>query len=357
MTSFFSLNGKLYNRSDKIDNVKKINVGDPLCIEYKAFNIISDNFDRFGKSEIIIANHVKNTASKDRILQSITYYDDDARIIKKFGSSRGKYKIEKFDASEYGYPVCFYTPGYQGTVLNITTKIWEVDDRSKVSSVVKILSLGLAGVEKIYATPFIPLINEALGICSTIITNVNDHKELCDDHTIEFRVDSHNPSYSYTEPIYEGLYVCIPGYMDINKKKEIIRDYIVEDYGLYNIDNVNEGHYIEYPESYFIIQVVSIERKDLGDFDFTASATELVAKITNKSSNTEELTQQVLSMSKNAYDLGLIEILTNTYNKYLKTHSSDDKAQVIALYKQLSNSDKFSWFNSHFPDIVNLINN
>ncbi len=336
MAVFFLNNKQLYNLNNLPVGVTLIKVGDPLCVEYKSINIVSSKFDRIGKSEIIIANNVKNVASKDRTVQSVTYYDEDARVIKKhIGSSKGVYKVTNFDASEYGYKTCAYFPGYQGTALSITTKMLEVDDYSSLSKVFKLLTLGVSSIGQLSGSPLIPLVNEAMLLCSTLITNLDAYTELCEEHTLALYTGA---------PV--GLYVCIPELTDINLKKKLIQDYIVEDLGLYQVIN---GIYSEYNDSYFILEVSNQPRKDLCDFDFAASTADVISKITSKDVN---VTDQIVTLSRQAYDMGLIQVVTGAYQTYLASGLDVDKQQLVALYRQLASGPMLSWFNGHFPGIA-----
>lgn len=348
MTSFYTHvnGGQLYDRNSVPSGIEQVKTGDPLTIEYKIINISSSDFDRFGKSEIVISNAIKNVASKDRTLQSVVYYDQNASVIKKHkGSSKGIYKITSFNAKNFGFPVACYLPGYQNTDLTITISAQEIDDFSMITNVLNIAK-SITGLVSTTAVPYITLANDVLGVCSLLIDNIDTNKSLCEDFTIQF--------FNTNIPIYVGSYVCIPGLTDINVKKQIIKNYIVEDNGLYKII---DGVYQEYDETYYILQVSNNPRTDLVDYDYLSSAADIISQITPKAGNTSICTQ-LLNTAKDAYDLGLIQTLSSTYDQFLNTNRDDVRLQVVALYRQLSSSsqERFNWFNTSFPDIGKMIN-
>jgi len=352
MTTLYCFQGKLYSPlanvlNDNVD-VDVVQIGLPLTCEYKTISISSSHFDRIGKSQIMIVTNVKNEATKNRVVDSITYQDDSVKPKKKrMFSSKGKYRINTFDASQYGYPVCFHTPGYQGTTITITTKMWEIDDYTSLKTAMNILGESVSALSSVCGIPYITLANDAIGIGQKILTNDVSHTDLDEDHTIEVRTSSTGRG------PYQGDYICIPGLDDINEKRKIIKEYIYEEGGLYK--KVGE-EYIEYDGTYFVLNISCDERKDLHDFDFTASATDLLSKLASPKTKFNEISNDIINMSKDAYDMGLVEILKNTYDVYVRDPKKEDLAQIIALYRQLiSSSKKRDWFDNSFPEIKKLV--
>lgn len=319
----------------------RVKVGDPLTIEFKRVKVVSKKFDTFGKSEVMIVNHVKNLQTKERALESITYYDDDAKVKKVKSNStfsrKQYFSVGPFDASEYGNPVIFHTPGYQGTTIVITTKFWELNSRSTFDAITGTISgiLGLASS----ASPYITIASEAFGITCNIISGSISHHELDTEHTLQL-------SFRGDKPLVTGLYVCIPNLNDLNFKKEMLRDYFVEDGIL--ATKIND-RYVEYTGTYFILQVSNISRDELADFDFTASSSDLLQQLDVSSST--NVKESVLQLSRDAYDMRLIEKLKTTYDTFCANNLEETRLQGVALYKQLAKSDMYDWFNENFGHI------
>jgi len=348
MTTLYSFQGKIFSRNTVVDYVRKIKIGEPLTCEYKTISIVSNKFDRFGKSQIMIVNNVKNKATKDRIVQSITYYDQKAKPKKdRKLTSNGRYKITVFDASQYGYPVCFYTPGYQGTEITITTNIWEVDDNTEIKLVLNLLSSGLTSLASLAGIPYLTLASDAISIGQKVLVKDVDHTELNDNHTFKLSCNDE-------DNLYLGYYICIPELDDINIKNDIIKNYMLVENGLYKLV---DGKFIEYDQTYFVIYINNQNRKDLTDFDYEATNADLMSMLTSNKTNYNELTDKITNMSKDAYNMGLVQLIKNNYDNYLKTNDESIKAQVIALYNQLvsSSKDVLDWFDKSFPEIKKLI--
>lgn len=316
---------------------------DPVTVEFKRIHIYSNRFDKFFTSEVMVVTHVKNAASKDRVLEAITYFDDDAAIRKKDFFS-GTYSIGPFDASEYGYPVCFHTPGYQETVITVTTKFWELNDSKIYTQIINFIKKGLNMLSIPGYASYITVADAVLDVTSNIITDVIKHVELVPEHTIEFRTDSVN------NPFYTGTYVCFPGMNSIAVKNKIRDEYTLCDYILIDKDQN------EYSGSYFVIEISNKPRNDLADFDYTSSTADILKKLnTNGNGNvTEELSNSISALARDAYDLALIKLIRTNYENYIKTQSNDDKLETIALYKQLQKSSQIDWFNQQYPEIQQL---
>lgn len=347
MDVFYINDGELlqWNESLLENGISKVEIGDPLTVEYKRIHIKSNRFDAIGKSEVMIVNHIRNQQTKERSMESITYYDDDAttRGDSYFGNK--VWSVGPFDSSEYGNPVCFHTPGYQGTVLSITTKMWEIDDPILLKKGLEILS-SVVGVIK-SAHPVLEIANTGLGFSTKIIRGYIGHSELAPEHTLELRLDS-------DKPLIPGKFICIPNLETINQKYNILNNYFVEDNMLIK---KNDGNYTEYGGTYFIIHVDNEERKDLEDFDFTASSADILKMIQND--NMQEIQKTLLEINRDSYDLKIIELIKTKYDDWIASEEdkgSDIYKEVIALYKQLGLSKKKEWFDDSFPEISSDLN-
>ena len=345
MRTFYVLNKKLkpWNR-DLLNepNIKSVKVGDPLTVEYKRIHIMSNNFDYFGKSEVMVVNHIRNKQTKERSLESITYYDDDSETK---GSLFGKqsWSVGPFDPSEYGNPVCFHTPGYQGTTILITTKMWEINDPTIIKSGIT-FAQSLLGIAK-SASPFLEIVDTSLGITSKVISGYIGHKELSSEHTLELRLDS-------DYPLLPGKYVCVPNLFDINERKRMVKDFFLEDNHLVKLDE--KGNLVEYEETYFIIKVSNYERLDLNDFDFTASSADLLEMV-QKTNDINKLQQELININRDSYNLNLMEQIKQKYDDWVVKGDNKYIQETVALYKQLGTSGIKNWFDENFPFIADSV--
>ena len=345
--------GKLHSWNNDIKSLdSKIKIGDPLTIEYIRVHIVSDNFDYWGNSELMIVNYVKNEANKDRAMETITYHDDD---LKPNESEDGikSFSIGPFDNSEYGHPVCFHTPGYQGTVISLTTKLWELDDSGMIDTAYNLLS-GSIGFMSTFAKGgaiYFSIADDILGITNLVLQKTVKHDKLAEDHNMEFRLDRED------RPLLCGRYVCFPNLRDINVKHEILEEYHME--GDILMRRGDDGKLYEYDDTYFVLEISNNKRDDLSDFDYTSSASDLLEKLySNDKEQTEELHNSIVKLARDSYDISLFELIKSKYDDYVNNGKSDaDLLQLKALYNQLGNSARKEWFDSNFPDIIVLLNN
>lgn len=339
--------------------IRRISVGDPLTVEFKRVRIVSNKFDMFGKSEVMIVNHVKNRATKDRAMQQITYYDDSAdtkRIAKSKGiGGKKSYTVDVFEADEYGCPIVIHLPGYESTIIDITTQFWEIDDTHMIADITGLIQKGLSLIGA--AVPgygaYFTIASGIAGVGSRIIASAIQHRELAPDHTLQLRMDDAK------KPLYVGIYICVPG-TDINEMDVIARDYIVRDYQLLR-KNASTGLWVEYEGTYFVLNISNDKRADLADFDYTASASDILSKLYNPSTdNTQALHADIVNLASDSYKLGLLKILQQKYATYVATpETSADRAGQLAVLKALYNQipkDEVDWFNSTVPQIAALFN-
>lgn len=324
MTTLFLNEGKL----DKVNNViPNIKYGDPVTIEYKRIKLVSSKFDILGKSQIMIVNYVKTIQTKEKTLQSITYYDENVITDESWYKRKKSFAIGPFDPSEYGNPVCFYTPAYQNEEITINTQFWEIDKGNAVRDTLKVaqncISLGKATP---YGTYF-EIANELVGSSGKIITSFIKHKEMSKEHIFEFN----------NENMSVGTYICLPQVKDINIRNYIIENYHIEDNML--VRKVNDL-IEEYGETYFILEMCKDKRDDLASFDYVSSSAELISLFNEKNDNF--LTKFNDSMDA-AYNMQLAEKINEAYK--------DNKMDVVnALYQHVPEGKK-AWFDNLFPHI------
>lgn len=341
MTTFYCNPNQPEHRLQKWDKdidgeAKHISVGDFLTIEYKRIKIVSKHFDLIGKSQLMVVNHVKSVQTKEQMMETITYFDDDVKPKGDWNQRLKSFAIGPFDPSEYGNPVCYFTPGYQGGVITITTKFWEIDDPDVITGAASFIQ-NLLSLFSVAGNPYgayFEIADSAVGCSAKILSSFVKHKELTTEHIVEFRIDE-------GKPIYEGLYVCTPEVDDINMRYQILDDYFIDDFHLVKKDG---DKLVEYDQTYFVLRVTAAERDDLMDFDYMASSAEILNKLNTGS---EDFVPTLMETTRGAFDMAIINDITDAYKE-------GDLQQVKALYNHLSESRK-EWFDESFPDITNSI--
>lgn len=320
MVTIYCRHNELHKWDENVLVMKEqVEIGNPLTIEFRRISITSKNFDLLGKSEVMIVNHVKTLSTKDKTVESITYYDDDAKTKGKFMGKK-KWSLNHFDPSEYGNPVCFHTPGYIGNVITITTKMWDID---KCNSMKSFLGTA-AGLLKLAGTvsPYIEIASSALGYSNRILNSVIKHDELCDEHVIELRLDS-------SQPLVPGKFICLPD-ADINERDVVLKEYFLEQNQL--VRKVDEK-FEEYPHTYFILKLSDKPKEDLIDFDFMASSADLLKDVQGDQ-------EKLLDVNRDSHDLKIIEEIKKFSGLLEETGKLDYRKYITALTKQLSGERK-----------------
>lgn len=305
----------------------KIKYGDPVIIEYKRIKLVSTKFDIFGKSQIMIVNYVKTVQTKEKTVQSITYYDENVIPNEPWYKKKKSFSIGPFDPSEYGNPICFYSPGFQNEEIIINTQFWEIDKDSVLKDSFKTLQGCISFGNVTPYAPYFELANELVGYSGKIITSLIKHKEMSKEHIIDFENDD----------IYIGTYICLPLVKDVNVRNKIIQDYYVEDDMLLKIEN---DKIIEYDDTYFILEISSQKRDDLASFDYISSSAELISLFNENNSNFMTKLNNSMDM---AYNMGLIEKINEAYQ-------NNDMVIANALAKHIPLAKK-NWYKTLFPNL------
>jgi hypothetical protein len=285
---------------------RKLDIGDPITIEFKYINI-KGSFDLFGKSEIMIVNNIKTTATKEKAVDIVVYYDDDAEI------KKDTWNVGPFNPDEYGNPVCYYNAGYRGETISMITKAWEIDRSGPVEKVFGTLRGIFKAAESF--SPYFELADIATGFTSRIVKASIDHDQFY-EYAMEFRTGT---------PI--GTYVCIPDIKDdLPAQMEIIKNYRIINNRLYK-----DGSLREYDGSYFIFEFGTQEREDLSDFDYVNSSADLLGLLHEGDNSSAD---KLLEMTKNSNDFKTLQRLKEIMGdkKLYKAHynhlSEDGKALI-----------------------------
>lgn len=314
-----------------ITEENEIKLAMPVTMEYSRVHIVSPDFDTFGKSEVMIVSHIRNAQRKERSMENIVYSDNDVKPKKING--RDTFSVGPFDTSKYGHPVFFHTPGYQGTVLTVTTKMWELDSPSKFSEFMGKISTGLGFIPAL--SPYFVILDKVFNVATSVICGRIDHDELTPSHTLEFRLDDEE------RPFVAGKYVCVPALSSLKQKYDLLNNYYIEDNLLVD-EEMNE-----YPHTYFIIEISKNKRDDLADFDFTASSADLMKHLQPSLSDTNS--DELISINKESYDLQLIQLIISAYDKWIDDEK-DTGEKLLALYRQLRGDSK-KLLDDNFPQV------
>lgn len=334
-------------------NIPLIQRGNPLTCEIRRLSIVSDKWNTFRDNKFMLVNRVKNKASKDRTLENITYYDDSVETITILvnGEKKKKYSIGPFDPGEYGNPICFHTPGYEGTTINISTEAWNIHDNSIIKSLTSMVTSALGMVTTV--SPYIQLAIPAVNIMGSFLQKEIKHEELSNTHVLEISLDS-------GIPLCVGKYILLPDLTDYNIKIDLLKNYVLRDNMLMK---KLDDKFIEFDQTYYIIKITDKPREDLADFDYAASHMELV-KLFNQADNNPDIMNQLADISKQAYNSGVLQTLFKYYDSYLDSGSSplvnepESKniellKRVKALYNQLGSQK--SWFEKYHASIFSEI--
>jgi len=341
-TFFCELDEEQYNyiptEWSKNSKGKRVKISDPVTIEYRRIHIRSDEFDLFGKSEIMIVSHIRNAQRKERSMENIVYSDDNVKYSKTENGDK-IFSIGPFDTSKYGNPVFFHTPGYQGTVLSITTKMWELDSPDKLISFTNMLRKGVGLVTSM--SPYFVVADKMLEISAAVVSGHINHDKMCKSHTLELRTDK-------DKPFMEGKYLCVPNLQTVKSKRLLLQNYTIED------NMLVDKEYNEYPHTYFIVEISTNERDDLADFDFMASSAELIDKF----QRTVEYSDILVNVNRESYNYQLILLVKESYDKWVNNidSSSDESLRdtTLALYKQLRDETK-KYFDETLPEVYQAL--
>lgn len=363
------ITGKIYKwKSNLLSSIDSYHTpilpGSPITIEYKKIKIVSDNFDHFGKSQLMITNNVQTerTLASRQILDNIIYYNKEVVPYNIIGTNKKCHVINNFNHNKYSNSVCYYNPGFfHNNTVTITTKFWEVDDPSFITKALNYFKQILY-FTKCVPTPITPYINIAdnvIGSAGNLLISLIGNKELSKEQIIEFSGSNVN------KPIIAGYYICLPNVNDINTVNEVVNKYYLEDDML--IKKTDNGELIEFDDTYCIMEVSNEFRDELHDYEFINNANNLINNIIkhHKESSIEDkgLYQSVIDnkdidnkdITSNHEDSSIKEFIKinkecedfRTIKKILQM-INDPNIQphtIKASYNHLSYDNKL-WFNS-----------
>lgn len=315
-----------------------VQIGNPITIEYKRIKMASNNFDKIGKTDVMITSSVKSVQTKEVTQESITYYDKGVIPLTQHNGLKSCV-ITKFDPTQYGNSVCYYNPGYAGNTISIATKFWNINDSHYIQNIMSCIKnlLDFSSSLPTPVAPYITLVDGIVDHTSAILADMEGNKLLEETHLISF---SNTCDY---EPFLTGIYICLPTVKDINDIEYVITSYCLQDDVLIKKDKVN-NNIIECPISYFILDINSKERKDLVDFDFAASSNELLA---NLYKNQSTCIKDFVKMSSNASDLTIITQIQDLISK-----GNTNQGFLTSLFSHLS-ADGKALANKIFPNLIN----
>jgi hypothetical protein len=355
--------GKIYKWKPSIQTSKLIDPGTPMTIEYKKIKLVSDNFDRFGKSQIMITNTVKTEHSKEYLTENIVYYDKEVVPIKIIGTNKAYHIISSFNHNKCSNEVCYYNPGFLASnTVTITTKFWEIDDPSFVTRVVNYMKQFLSFTKCIPSpiTSYINIADSVIGTAGNLVISLINNKELAKEQTIEF--SGNNES----KPLHLGYYICLPNITDINLVNEVVDTYYLDENTL--VTKNQEDNIVEFDDSYFIMEVSNDERNELHDYEFITHSNNLINNIIKHSHVSSENTgiyhsvidpkdkeedhdiKEFIQINKECNDFKTIKHISQMINDPTVNQST-----IKSAYNHLSYENK-RWFNAVLPNYYEKFN-
>jgi len=336
-------------------NNSVIREGNAISIIYRRIKIVSDKFDRFGSSQIMITNNIVINTVKDSVMDNVVFYDKNIYPITIPNTNKKYHVINNFNNKSLS-DICYYSPGFmKNNIITITTKIWEVDDSSIITKIMFYIKQLLCLIKFISVPikPYLTIADTVLGKANNIISNFIRNKELCDSQTIEFSGNNIN------KPIMCGYYVCLPGVNNINTVNTLTKEYYLEDNTLVKKDNDN---IVEYDDSYIVIEVCKEEKENIYDYEFTTHTNNLINNIVNNTQKNNNLGQNInINCNKNVYLNKFIEICKEKedFRKIKKITQLTQKTKVNeskikSLYNHLNCENK-QWLRTSFPSFHNKI--
>lgn len=322
LTFYIDEDGKIYKWNKKL--LQNINEGDPISIEYKKIQIVSNNFDKIGCSQVMVLNFIKHKQDREAVTENIVYYDKEAKPKKINGKKT--LIIDIFKPDQYGNSITYYNPSYNKDIINISTQFLEIDEMPEFI---------LGGIDKVFSlASYIPqygmyfdLLGNIVTVSLSLLSNLNHKKELSREHILQFRSDDIN------KPLLKGNYLCLPNISDFN-----IDEYYMEDNILKCVNNK------PFKDSYFILEVSNRKRNNLLDFNFMVNSNNLLDKINNKH---KESLGTFLNINKDSYNFNIIRNIVSLYN-------GGDFSSIKHLYSHLQDDYKM-WFDENFRYIVEKI--
>lgn len=345
MTTLFCdiTKGAIYEWNEKLTaNYAPIKTADPISVEYKRIKIVSKKFNKIGTSKVMITNNVKTTQTKTQALDSVTYYDDNAKPIGKWNKLRS-YVVQAFDPTQYGDPVCYYNSGYANETIIIASNAFVIEEPGILCDITNFVSNILSTASTVSSldpivVPYITVGQTATSMLSTILTDLVKNKQLTNTHVIEFN------NIDPTKPFLPGTYLCFPNASDLNFAQTIIKSYYLLEGALVK---ANGDQVEEYDGSYFIFEVGNIARPELNDFDFTASSNTLLTQLHQNSTSSVD---SFMALSQNSSDLQLVQQLCSGI-----ADSSVTASIGKSMYNHLSPATQ-SWLQTNLPNVYNTVN-
>ncbi|ARF10301.1 hypothetical protein Hokovirus_1_180 [Hokovirus HKV1] len=308
---------KLYNSSLK-GSLPKAQIGNPLTIEYIRAKIYSVNFDKYGKSEVMMTCNVK-TENNKKSQDNIVYIDK--YVVPKYNF---KLQTKYHDIDNFNNSIIYYNSSYNNNKINIETKLWEINDYNWLLKTIEYIKnyIKLSPLTK--SIPLLTITHNMPFILETIMKN----KKLSNEHNL------HLSNLSY------GKYICLPNVFSNNKIKYILDNYYLESCMLLNkTDNT------EYEDTYFVLNVSDTKQYHMNDHNLMENCNNIIQDI--KNDNYKEF----IEINKDFSDFNTIKKLS-IYKQLNKTE--EDLLNIKKMYNSLSFDNKI-WFRSNFNNIYELI--
>ena len=320
-----------------------VEIGDPLTISCEYVQFRCPNARQLLKpTDVLLTANVRNCVSRDRCLESIITYDQNARFIRNVSGTTDHtytYRAGPFDVSEYGHPILFYTPGYEGSDIFVTLKAhairnsptrWVDTVVDGMKSIVGIASSTLVAAP-LYGQILSSLGSATLGAGGALLKRALQHNtQMFDPVTLKL-TSRFNHDMSADEPLVKGKYIVLVHndnddliLSSVNNGEKALCDdgTSIYDYFLDGNRLVHRKKNTFYTKSYFVLSVDTSERRELRDFDFTSMCMEMVKELPDfppsddRSSSSSTLTKSP-SVRKSELEERLIDVARDSYHLLL----------------------------------------
>lgn len=318
-----------------------VEIGDPLTITCEYVQFRCPNARQLLKpTDVLLTANVRNCVSRDRCLESIITYDRNARFIRNVTGADHTYtyRAGPFDVSEYGHPILFYTPGYEGSDVFVTLKAhairnsptrWVDTVVDGMKSMVGIASSTLVAAP-LYGQILSSLGSATLGAGGALLKRALQHNtQMFDPVTLKL-TSRFNHDMSADEPLVKGKYIVLihndddPILFNSDKGERDGDGTSIYDYFLDGNRLVHRTKNTFYTKSYFVLSVDTSERRELRDFDFTSMCMELVKELPDfppsddrSSSSSSSMLTKSPAVRKSEMEERLIDVARDSYHLLL----------------------------------------
>ena len=319
-----SINKQLRDSYENYDDVreknyKKIQIGEPLIMQYCRFFLNSE--DLGNNNQLLISTFRKKEELRAGS-EAFNYYNPKQK------ATDGKIDMSDFGGENYGHNLCYYTKSYLGESIFFTTKIVEADRGDwKILNDIQggITSFGSLPILAQYL-PYLTIIDEGFNLFTKLIKYLDK-----DDIIYKQPVDLHFNKINLRQ-LQSGRYVLVKSM----GKKEIIDTLKLENDNRLYYKKTNKP-FIK--SSYFVIRINSEEHQQYDNFDYHQDMAAMIETLNRKKLiNTKDIIEDFVNMYQSYNDIKTAREIKSNITKHiiLGNTSPDNLNYIQALYSSLS---------------------